>query len=201
VGLLERLLKYFNDNLSNHSKLNLVTNLYVNFIRIHPFEDGNGRLSRAIFDGLLNDEEILNISLYRLNRAESSWYEFTKSDNNLIFDYHEKKFFSEFIDWNSKLYCQLNKKIKEDKKIFLSHFQFYNLSFLSSNFLEFIWENPILNYGHIMEEFGNDGLKITKYLKEKGLAEDQIDRKNNSLLISCNAALEHWSSIDKALIK
>jgi Fic family protein len=52
---VRRLVDWFNDEIgdSNHHPLFIIAGFLVEFLRIHPFQDGNGRLSRLLTDLLM----------------------------------------------------------------------------------------------------------------------------------------------------
>lgn len=60
-------LKWWNSSLGNMDGILRAASAHLRFVTIHPYEDGNGRLARALTDMALSQDEKLNIRYYSVS--------------------------------------------------------------------------------------------------------------------------------------
>lgn len=72
-------LKWWNSSLGNMDGILRAAAAHLRFLTIHPYEDGNGRLARALTDMALAQDEKLKIRLYsvssKMMRSRDEYYE------------------------------------------------------------------------------------------------------------------------------
>jgi len=68
--LVKNLVYWYKKNKSKHSQFELAILVSMKFVTIHPFVDGNGRVSRLIMNFLLNRKDYPWINIYNKQRAK-----------------------------------------------------------------------------------------------------------------------------------
>ncbi|MCL9821824.1 DUF4172 domain-containing protein [Helicobacter sp. 14348-15] len=147
------------------------------FVIIHPYDDGNGRIARAIADFLLPNENIKLYSLSKeINHSRKEYYDILERINK----FNESCDISEWVAWHLKITnFALKNGIKElDRMIFKTKFwdtfRDYNLSANQQKFL-----NKILDIG-INDFKGN--LNLKKYMVITGTSFDTAKKELDELL-------------------
>ena len=81
---MDKLLKWYDEYKDSMEVIELATRFVYRFLCIHPFVDGNGRVSRVLFNLIINKEGYANCIIFKEDRAE-----YYKSLNECHKDYVE----------------------------------------------------------------------------------------------------------------
>ncbi len=83
VGLLENLIKWYNENKNKYSPLILASVVHNQFENIHPFADGNGRVGRILLNNILIKHGLppINIELKQRLEYYRTLQEYQKNKN------------------------------------------------------------------------------------------------------------------------
>ena len=97
--MLDELILWFNNNKKDTEPVELAGFMHLKFVTIHPFADGNGRLSRLIMNSILIEHNLPMIDIKYKNR--SSYYKALEKSQT-----SEKEHY--FLDWFLSYYCNNN---------------------------------------------------------------------------------------------
>ena len=113
---MKAFLKYVNDSNDDPYIKSAIVHLW--FVIIHPYDDGNGRLTRAITNYVLSEDSELSFKYFSISGAikndRKGYYSTMEKTNNLI--YNRKFDFTNWIKWHTEM---INNAIK----ISLNHIQ------------------------------------------------------------------------------
>ncbi|MCL5100881.1 MAG: Fic family protein [Candidatus Marsarchaeota archaeon] len=99
-ALLDEFIKWYNKNKSESNPVELAALVHLKFVTIHPFTDGNGRMSRILMNFVLNKHKFPMLNIEYKNR--SSYY--TALERSQV-----KHNESPFVQWFFKRYLKSNK--------------------------------------------------------------------------------------------
>jgi len=195
---MEKFLSWFNQN----SDVDLVIKAFVAhfwFVTIHPFDDGNGRIARAILDMQLARSENTKLRFYSMSNQiykEHKKYNLQleqaqKGDNDL----------TEYLEWflncfeNALLSSEKNLEIILDKARFWDIFRDTKINDRQRNAINYLYDNYDKEIGFLRTSFYaklNDcstdtALRDLQDLVQKNMliAEDS-GKKTNYLIVSPN---------------
>ena len=103
---MERFLKYVNNSDENIYIKSAISHLW--FVIIHPYDDGNGRIARAITDYILSQNKNTEFKLYSISTAikqnRKEYYEILDKTTNL---FRNREFdITSWIEWHLKILNQ-----------------------------------------------------------------------------------------------
>lgn len=127
-NLMKELIIFYKKNKSKYHPLELAALTSMKFVNIHPFVDGNGRVSRLIMNFIMNKFNYPEISIYFRDRQNylRSVRKASNEDYELIIDFLIKtmeknyKFLEEEIELSKKDIKKAEKEIKERKTVSFS---------------------------------------------------------------------------------
>ena len=97
---MRKLLVYINHSQEDPYIKSAIAHLW--FVIVHPYDDGNGRIARAIVNYILAKELGLNHQYFSISKAiaeeKRSYYDILERSNNLI--YNRQFDFTEWIAWH-----------------------------------------------------------------------------------------------------
>lgn len=100
---MEELLTYINHSQEVPYIKSAITHLW--FIAIHPYDDGNGRIARAITNYVISRELGLNHQYFSISKTISEhkkdYYTILERSNNLI--YNRNFDFTEWVEWHTEI--------------------------------------------------------------------------------------------------
>lgn len=180
----ERVPKEMNSFLSwlnNENKLDLVLKSAIAhfwFVTIHPFDDGNGRLARAIMDMLLAKSEDSKIRFYSVS---SQIFKEHKQYNNCIEKTQKgSKDITLYLEWFLACFERALNSSKENLEVILDKAHFWDAhKFTSVNERQRFVLNYL--YDNFDKEFGF--LRTSTYAKLTGTSTDTALRDLQDLVI------------------
>ena len=190
----------FLDWLNNKNQLDLVLKSFIShlwFVTIHPFDDGNGRLARAIMDMLLARSDSSKIRFYSISNQifkEHKYY------NNIIEKTQKgTSEITEYLEWflgcfeRSLLSSEKNLEIILDKSRFWDKHKFVSINERQRMIINYLYDNydketgflRTSTYAKLVKCSTDTALRDLKDLvaKEMLKAEDS-GKKTNYLIVS-----------------
>ena len=157
---IDNFLNYINNSNDNPLIKSAIAHLW--FVIIHPFDDGNGRLARAITNYILSKELGLNYKYLSISLAvlkdKKRYYDILEKSNNLFFNRNYD--FTEWILWHTNM---INKALEfslDNIKIVIKKAKFWERAReLQLNPKQIKVLNKLLNAGENFE----GGLTNKKY--------------------------------------
>lgn len=172
---MQSFLDFCNNNNNNAYIKSAIAHLW--FVIIHPYDDGNGRIARAITDFLLPNENIKLYSLSKeINLHKKEYYNILERTNA----FNESCDISEWVVWHLKITnFALKNAIKElDRILFKTKFwDTFKTCNLNTNQQKFL--NKVLDIG-INDFKGN--LSLKKYMAITQVSLDTAKKELKELL-------------------
>lgn len=162
------------------------------FVTIHPFDDGNGRIARAIADMLLARADQSKHRFYSMSaqilKERNSYYDILESTQNGDLD------ISQWLEWFLDCLCRSmeNTEATVDKIITRSHFweSYRNIEFNSRQLKmlqilldDFFGKLNVSKWAKITKTSSDTALRDIKNLVEKGILEQEGAGRSTSYRI------------------
>lgn len=123
---IEALIRYCNENEDDPYIKSAIAHLW--FVSIHPYDDGNGRISRAIADYILsrdlNEEHKIYSMSTTIYAKRAEYYEVLDETTNLHKNRHYD--FTHWIDWNLAILISALEKSYEDVLFIVKKAKFWD---------------------------------------------------------------------------
>ena len=105
-GLLKEMFAWYNKNKNKMHAVELAALMHLKFVSIHPFGDGNGRISRLLMNCVLDEYGYPMVVIeYRDRPAYYSALERSQNSGNSFY----------FVRWFVKSYIQKNQKLVRER--------------------------------------------------------------------------------------
>ena len=181
---IEKEMKKFLDYV-NHSTINpyiksAISHLW--FVIIHPYDDGNGRIARAIANYVLSKDLKLNCNYFSISSAvmrdRKRYYEILERSNNLF--YNRDYDFTPWIYWHTDMIYKAIEHSLKTIEIVLQKAKFWDrASKYSLNEKQIKVLNKLLDAG---EDNFQGGLTNKKYQRITGVAQVTASRHIKDLV-------------------
>ncbi|WP_371196387.1 Fic family protein [Glaciecola sp. SC05] len=180
-----------------------IINIYVLFLKIHPYMDGNGRLARALMQGLLIKHGINrpHLDLFRFSNSEIKFSEQLSSfvTGNL----NANEYWVSNIAWNDSLTCYLTTIINIFQKNLSNKVALRPMDTHDSAALQMLLMYPIFTPDFLCRALNIPYEKSTKLIEKfcrlNLLEPQQIRVVKNQVVYVANGAFEMISSFDQAI--
>lgn len=182
--------------------------LYCKMLEIHPFCDGNGRLSRVLFNTLVvtSDLSYLNIALYQYHADIS---EISEETINRVSDESSvdlnRIFWKKYFDWNAKVTQSCKELISTANsnilnKLFLTHFSASEILIIKH-----LWNYPVLTLkkaSELLKSTPHETFNTLTRLESLGIITSKPFGKDNPVLLYvCNEVINALLKMDRALLQ
>lgn len=146
-----------------------IIHIYKEFLRIHPFVDGNGRCARVLWLSLIKDgEKIVPPFIYRMKKDnQKEYYQSLNSKSDKKNDLWQK-----MINWEIKKTRQTKKLINDHIEEVLRVTPRNTVSTNTINIIEHLMNNPYLDNATMREIQGVSSTEtyfFIRHLEERGL--------------------------------
>ncbi|ABG42677.1 filamentation induced by cAMP protein Fic [Paraglaciecola sp. T6c] len=179
------------------------------FILIHPFNDGNGRLNRAIVDALLSqimrdEKAYISPFLFRLAHQHNGYLDapsaIMQGQWQQVFD-----FWDEAIQWSINTTETLCKRLIMANSFIQKKLTLRQLSQHAATLLSHISEQPIVTPAYLSGQFGWTLLEastaITELLECGILNEHRVKEPINTIIYDCQEIFDAWMEMDEVLFR
>ncbi|SDZ92850.1 Fic/DOC family protein [Alkalimonas amylolytica] len=132
--------------------------LMASIINAHPFSDGNGRTTRAIFEAVCNAKQYPHLSPYIFvltNNNMDELLSFHRSLCNDKFQVRGQKFLDNFLAWNVLFQQKLNTLLHETTAKISSKMLLMQTGNWFRPLLTSFWQNPIISVKSITTKTGD----------------------------------------------
>lgn len=205
MGLMNDWIDYVNSNeVVSIEDIIVVSN---QFILIHPFNDGNGRLNRAIVDALLsqnmlNQQAYVSPFLYRLAHQHAGYLDapsaIMQGHWGQVFE-----FWQEALLWSTQLGEAMNALLLEANKRLNHKLTLRQVSSNARALVDHLGSQPIVTPGYLFSRFGwpvSTGLAAINELLEFGiLSQHRVKQPHNTVIYDCQEIFDAWMKMDEAL--
>jgi len=201
---LEALFEYANDSsICKHEKS---LNTYITLNLIHPFFDGNGRVSRAVLDGMLYEKEktIINPLLYRFGTSQSNYSKMYKTNGLGEFSFHKLDYWKYATEWCNEYHLKANHYISVTRSKLNEKMPLSLINSTTNRVIQLLWEQPVVSQSYICEHLNLDSQTATSIiedLKSKKILSAMTTSFSNRLIYISEDIFELWSSLDNAMLK
>jgi len=174
-------------------------NTYFKLLHVHPFSDGNGRLSRAVVQSLLKRTGGLKIHpcLFRFQCPPKIYFDSVKSSSKRDFNHHQEAFYIEATKWAEFTSMTAFQICDSTLKKMHAKIGLYNLNNEEKALLDTLWESPILSAKNMEVKIK----KATIRLMEFNILKAQRLSFSNHTIFVCDDILDCWDNLDNLLIK
>lgn len=205
LGLMNDWIDYINGNeVASIEDIIVVSN---QFILIHPFNDGNGRLNRAIVDALLsqnmrNQQAYVSPFLYRLAHQHEGYLDAPSA----IMQGHWQRvfeFWQEALLWSTQMSDVMNAMLLQASKQLNHKLTLRQVSAHARVLIEHLGCQPIVTPGYLFSHFGwssTTGLAVINELLEFGiLSQHRVKQPHNTVIYDCHEIFDGWMKMDETL--
>ncbi|MEM5497738.1 Fic family protein [Paraglaciecola mesophila] len=206
-GLMTDWINYVND--IEQISIEDIIMLSNQFILIHPFNDGNGRLNRAIVDALLSqimrdEKAYISPFLFRLAHQHNGYLDapsaIMQGQWQQVFD-----FWNEAIQWSTNTADILCKRLLNASSLIQKKLTLRQLSHQAATLLSHIAEQPIVTPAYLSEKFGwtliEGSAAITELLECGVLNEHRVKEPHNTIIYDCKEIFDAWMEMDEVLFR
>ena len=209
--MVEELLGNFIDYV-NTSHQNTLISAYVAHCRllsIHPFWDGNGRTSRAMFDGYFEYHfgHSVNPLLYRLSPKcpRNGYVEAIELFNIGSEDAILHPFWSEANDWIHQYSLSANELIVQAKKSLNKQLGLKPISKPAQALLKYIWQQPVVSFAGLLPLFENKVENVQMAIAELAqvniLQPRKLREPKNAIIYDCPIIMSLYFQLDEIIPK
>lgn len=179
--------------------------LYCKFLNIHPYHDGNGRVARALFEGVLTREygDILNPLLYKITGDNFRYVQCVNSfceSNQSLYD----QYWIDAFSWTNSLLERLSAIFELHSKELHQLIGIANLSSTAQTILKLLWEYPILTEIKVAKLLKSNLVATQSALKELtslGVLEVRpLKHPQGAYVFSCPTVFKCWESMDAEIL-
>jgi Fic family protein len=191
----------------NHSELSCedkAVAAYVNLLRIHPFADGNGRTSRALYSGLLSKSSDIHtpLSLYRLKASPKYYTDFLISPkiNSELPITHS--YLDEAYQWINNYEAEAYRHLTKTQHIISKKIGFAYMTKEEIAIITLLWRYPILTHSKIRSHLNTDIKKtndvISKLINCSLITARKIRHKSTTIYVA-DDVLTCWDELDNSI--
>lgn len=177
---------------------------YVYLIRIHPFADGNGRTSRALYAGILSKtgKAHIPLSLYRLKAPPKRYFDFIKSPKINSKRPITHSYLDEAHQWINNYEKEVSQRLIKTQQIISTKIGFSYMTKEDMDIVTLMWRYPILTYSkiesHLNKSSNATGDIISKLVNCSLLAIRKISHKSKTIYVA-EDILTCWDELDKSI--
>ena len=180
-----------------------IIELYVELLAIHPFEDANGRVARALCDVWCErlSPTCPPLALYKLGKdpehARAGYQAFGIRSNEGI----THSYWQSLLSWRSECENDVQAIINEGQSNLKKPFALTPLTHNEQILLEYLWQQPVICPEHLQIRFNWDKNTINKALSKLQNAEiittKRLKNYHNKTLFSCEPVFLTLNSLDR----
>ena len=193
--------KWLNDITSSSTlTINEIIILYNQFLTIHPFEDGNGRMARAILKATMRNNGFTNphLELYRFRFSAAKYSELFNLSSEA--DISSNRYWQQCLEWNKELSAYIESVFERCKQEIIQRTFLYTLSENEKKLLSLLYKYPVISQQKIVTEcnisFSEAG-KIIDCFFRLGLIVPQLDPyEEKKVLYICKSLFHLMFEID-----
>ena len=176
------------------------------FILIHPFNDGNGRLNRALVDALLStsvtENAYISPFLFRVAHLHQGYLDtpnaIMEGQWEKVFDFWERA-----LSWSTEMSSILNQLQGLASAKITGKLALRRVSREAMELIEHLYAQPIITLDYLCEALNwepSKGNAVTQELIDFGiLNKHRLREPQNAIIYDCQDVLDAWQKMDEAI--
>lgn len=131
---------------------------FVNISQIHPFADGNGRVARALYSGILAKDHDVHVplSLYRFKSSQEHYHNFLQEQSINSKQPINHSYLDKAHQWIKRYEQEVYKQLAKTQKAISNKIGFSNMSREAMKIVTILWQYPVMTYSKIASYFSNN---------------------------------------------